>query len=98
MFDLLNVSLANGFAGSQVGSQRGQAPGDTRPHPATVIAGSRHAWRHLAPPGDGPGLYGMQEVRGSNPLSSTIFRVLVRHKKRQSSDNGAGFSAPGARE
>jgi hypothetical protein len=23
-------------------------------------------------------LYGMQKVRGSNPLSSTIFRVLVR--------------------
>jgi hypothetical protein len=41
-------------------------------------------------------LHGMQEVRGSNPLSSTIFRVLVRSKKRQSSDNGAGFprSAP----
>src|SRR5271156_4697517 len=35
-------------------------------------------------------LHGMQEVRGSNPLSSTLFRVLVRYKKRQSSDNGAG--------
>ena len=69
-----NVSLAQGFVGSQVGSQRRQAPGDTRPHPATVIAGSWHAGPRSALSGDEPGLYGMQEVRGSNPLSSTLFR------------------------
>ena len=27
------------------------------------------------PSGDGPGLYGMQKVRGSNPLSSTFSQV-----------------------
>jgi hypothetical protein len=42
-----------------------------RPHRARVLARERHVGRLLALPGDRPGLYGMQEVRGSNPLSST---------------------------
>jgi hypothetical protein len=33
-----------------------------------------------ATPSDETGRHGMQEVRGSNPLSSTIFRILVRLK------------------
>ena len=37
-----------------------------------VIAGSRHTRRRLALSGDGPALYGMQKVRGSSPLSSTL--------------------------
>jgi hypothetical protein len=72
-----NVSSANDFAGSQVGSQVGsqcrQAPADTRLRPAAVLAGSRHVRRRPALPGDGPALYGMQKVRGSNPLSSTLW-------------------------
>jgi len=52
--------------------QRYQAmPGDVQrlkllvePHPATLR--------------NNKDLYGMQKVRGSNPLSSTIFRTLVR--------------------
>jgi hypothetical protein len=86
------VSAANELAGSQVGSQCRQAPGDIRPHRARVLAARRHAGRLLALSGGGPGLYGMQEVRGSNPLRSTIFHIPVRSKKRQSNDNGAGFS------
>ena len=35
---------------------------------------------HSATSSHSSGLYGMQEVRGSNLLSSTIFRLLVRHK------------------
>jgi hypothetical protein len=30
---------------------------------------------------NGKDLYGMQEVRGSNPLSSTLFRIFVRIKE-----------------
>ena len=68
---LPDVSDANEFPGSQVGSQRRQAPGHVRPHRARIAAGERLACRRLAPSGDGSGLYGMQKVRGSNPLSST---------------------------
>jgi hypothetical protein len=67
---------------------------DVRRHKAMSSkgrAGERRTERRPASSGDGPGLYGMQEVRGSNPLSSTLFRILVRVKKRLSSDNGAGF-------
>src|SRR5690242_25441 len=66
-----NISAANELAGSHVGSQHLRAPADTRPRPATVIAGSRHTGRCLAMSGDGSALYGMQKVGGSNPLSST---------------------------
>jgi hypothetical protein len=76
------VSIANEFTGSQVGSQCRQAPGDIRPHRAKVLAAKRHAGRLLALSGDGPGLYGMQEVRGSNPLSSTQFIAIFRFRFR----------------
>jgi hypothetical protein len=75
------VSAANEFAGSQVGGRCRQAPGDIRPHPARVLAGKRHVGRLPALPGGGPGLYGMQDVRGPNLLSSTLFRILVRVKR-----------------
>ena len=65
------VSTANEFTGSQVGSQCRQEPGDVGPHRARVYAAKRHAGRLLGLSGDGLGLYGMQEVMGSNPLSST---------------------------
>jgi hypothetical protein len=58
-----------------VGSQRWQALGDVRPQRARAFAGERPAERRRAPSGDGPGLYGMQEVRGSNPLSSTYLQL-----------------------
>ena len=67
-----------GFPGAKVGSQQRQAPGDTRPHPATIPAGEGPVGRRRAPSSESLALYGMQKVRGSNPLSSTIFRVLVR--------------------
>jgi hypothetical protein len=70
---LPDVSAANEFPGSQVGSQRRQAPGNARPHRARITAGERLACRHPAPSSGSRGLYGMQKVRGSNPLSSTMW-------------------------
>jgi hypothetical protein len=68
-----NVSHANGISGrARVGSQRRQTPGDNKPRPASVTAGERHAGRYLATLSDCWGLYGMQEARGSSPLSSTF--------------------------
>jgi hypothetical protein len=54
-----------------VGSQRGATPGDTWPHAATEAAGERHAGPRAATCGDSWSVHGMQEVRGSNPRSST---------------------------
>ena len=39
-------------------------------------------------------LHGMQEVRGSNPLSSTIFRVLVRDKSDSQGTTVPDFPVP----
>ena len=75
LFDYSDVSAANEFHGSQVGSQRRQVPIDVRPHWARIAAGDRPARRRLAPSCDSRGLYGMQEVRGSNPLSSTFSQL-----------------------
>src|SRR6266568_714193 len=58
--------------GSQVGSQRAATPGDARPCPATEAPGERRAGPRLATPSDRRSLYGMQEVWGSNPHSSTF--------------------------
>jgi hypothetical protein len=41
-------------------------------HQARVLAGEWYVGRRLAPSGDNTALYGMQKVRGSNPLSSTL--------------------------
>jgi hypothetical protein len=54
-----NISAANEFPGSQVGSQRRQAPGDVRPHPARVAAGERHADQHLATSSNCSSLHGI---------------------------------------
>ena len=71
--EIVGGPTASEFLGA--GSQQRQARGDAKPHPATVTAGERHMGPRLAPPGDGPGLYGMQEARGSSPLSSTFTQV-----------------------
>ena len=47
-----NVSAANEIPGRQTGSQRPQAPGYVRPHPATLAAGGTHVRPHRAMPGD----------------------------------------------
>ncbi len=70
-----NISPANDFAGSPAGSQRHQAPAGSRLRAAAVVAGSRQATRRRALSGDGPALYGMQKVRGSNPLSFTFSQL-----------------------
>ena len=72
---LSNISGANEFAGSQVGSQRGPASGDARPRPATEAAGERHAEPRPATPSDRRSVYGMQEVRSSSLRSSTFPQV-----------------------
>src|SRR5712671_3687174 len=69
-----NVSAANGIAGGQVGSQQRQTQGDAAPRRARVATGQWHARRRLAPPGDRLSPHGMQEARGSSPLSSTRYR------------------------
>ena len=46
-----SVSVANKISGSQTGSQRPQAQGDARPHPAIRTCAERHVRPHLAPPG-----------------------------------------------
>ena len=63
----LVVSAANEVAESQAGSRCRQEPGDVRLRRAAVAAGKRLAGRCQATLSDGRGLYGMQEVRGSNP-------------------------------
>ncbi len=73
VFEYSNISIAKEFPGSQVGSQRRQARSDARPRPATVAAGRWHTGRCQATPSDRPSPYGMQEVSGSSPLSSTVF-------------------------
>jgi hypothetical protein len=73
-----NISGAKGFSGSPVGSQRRQLPGDAGPRPARVAAAKQPTGRRLAPPGDWLSLYGMQEARGSSPLSSTQVRWIFR--------------------
>jgi hypothetical protein len=57
LFGLLDVSAANEFPGSQVGSQRRQAPGNVRPNRARITPGERLACRRRAAPGDSPALY-----------------------------------------
>ena len=74
-----NISGANEFAGSRVGSQRGATPGDIRPRPATETAGKRHTWPRPATPGDGRSVYGMQEVRSSSLRSSTSSCTYFEH-------------------
>jgi hypothetical protein len=66
-------------SGSQVGSQRRQAPGDIWPHPAKVAAAKQLIGPRQATPSDGWSVYGMQEVRGSNPLSSTQVKNIIRN-------------------
>ena len=50
-FDGSNMSEASEIAGGQVGSQRWQIPGDTRPRLATVGAAQRYIGPHLATAG-----------------------------------------------
>ena len=59
------------IGGSQDGSQRAQAPGTAGRRLANVVAGQPGTWRQEAPLSDPASVYGMQEVRGSNPRSST---------------------------
>src|ERR1022692_2608468 len=61
-------------SGSQLGSQRGPAPGDARPCPATEAAGERHTGPRAATCGDSWSVHGMQEVRSSSLRSSTFRR------------------------
>src|SRR5450432_1834208 len=75
------VSGANGISGSQVGSQRGQSLGDTRPHPAIIVAGEWHIRRCRAMSGDGRGVLWEQEAASSNlaiPTSSEHMSILVK--------------------
>jgi hypothetical protein len=58
-------------SGSQVGSQRAATQGDARPRAATEAAGERHTGPRQATPSDSWSVHGMQEARGSSPLSST---------------------------
>ena len=57
--------------GSQDGSQRAQVPGLVWRRPANVAAGQHHTGRQEAALSDPSSVYAMQEVRGSNPRSST---------------------------
>jgi hypothetical protein len=57
--------------GSQDGSQHAQEPGSHGRHRAIIAAAQIPSGRLWATSRDGPCVYGMQEVRGSNPRSST---------------------------
>jgi hypothetical protein len=63
--------LLIGLAGSQLGSQRPQTPGDTEPHQTRDLAGKRPARLRGATSGDGPALIHTEEVTGSIPVSPT---------------------------
>jgi hypothetical protein len=58
-------------SGSQDGSQRAQEPGPDGRHWAIIAAGQDHSRRLQAMTRDRPCVYGVQEVRGSTPRSST---------------------------
>jgi hypothetical protein len=62
-----------GATGARNGSQRIQTPADL-PRPARIVrAGERLSARLRPTTPDLSDIHGMQKVRGSNPLSSTIF-------------------------
>jgi hypothetical protein len=56
VFDRSNRSEAKELAGSQVGSQQWQIPGDARPRLATIDAAQRHIGPHPAASGDVRGM------------------------------------------
>jgi hypothetical protein len=71
--------------GSQDGSQRAQVPGTVGRRLANVTAGQSRTWRQEAPLSDPASVYGMQEVWGSNPHSSTSqFKAINSNKAHPS--------------
>jgi hypothetical protein len=71
VFELSNISHANGIPGSQVGSQWPPTPSDVWPWLAIVIARQDHTGRHRAMSGDPSDLIWEQEAAGSNPAIPT---------------------------
>jgi len=71
LFDVSNISQANGFAGSHVGSQQSPTLSNTRRQRAVIVAAHTYAGQHLAPTGDPTDLIWEQEAAGSNPAIPT---------------------------
>jgi hypothetical protein len=76
VFEVSNVSHANGIGGSQVGSQSGPAPSHVQPWSDIVIAAQWHVRRHRPTSGDCLVLLWEQEAAGSNPAIPTKAQVV----------------------
>jgi len=71
MFGRSNMSRANKFPGSQVGSQRPPVPGHVGRRPAAIIPAKQHNRPRSAPPSNTEDLIWEQEAAGSNPAIPT---------------------------
>jgi hypothetical protein len=79
-FDHQEPLSRRGGAGARGGSQRVRPAADSPRLTQSVFADERLRGRLSPTVSDLPELHGMQKVRGSNPLSSTIFRISIQWK------------------
>jgi hypothetical protein len=90
---MIRPPLAGGPASQdQNKDQRSQIPPDRARRPRTPNPLRSAVTGLSATSSDETMLHGMQEVRGPNPLSSTIFRVSVRGKRPKLLGLGLGLT------